>query len=130
MFYLAIGEHKKLRDETDMKEMIKKKNERDSLVGPRGLAEYVIDIIIAVLIAGFMAWVLKVVVYSKNDYVTTMVGLKADASTILSEVKAITKDTSQATKLVGAPMAVVSPIAKILKRFNFFKHISKYFKIF
>ena len=120
MFYLAIDEHKKMLEETDMKEIIKKKNERDSLVGSRGLAEYVIDISIALLIALFMTHVLKAVSFSKNDYVTAMTSLKGDAFKIFENVKSITNDGAKAAKageVIATPIGIVGDVANPIAQF-------------
>jgi hypothetical protein len=119
MFYLAIDEHEKMLEETDMKEMIKKKNKRDSLVGPRGLAEYVIDISIALLIALFMTYVLIAVSFSKNDYVKTMMRLKGDAFKIFEDVKKITDGGAKAGTVIGTPLNLAGEFGNpLIQMFN------------
>lgn len=108
MFGVAIYKHTDTYDHTNVSEMMKGRNERDSWVGPRGLAEYVIDILIASLIAFAMLVVYRGVRRNQDKNVQSLAALGADLQNIVTSTK---KTTTEMSRLTGAAPAVLETLA-------------------
>lgn len=121
MFGVAIFKHTESYDKTDVTAMMKTRNERDSWVGPRGLAEYVIDIIIAALISFILFKFYRGVRRNEGENIQSLANFGTEVGNIVTHTRKATKDMSSLTAVSAAPLNALGfftkPLLKSLKSF-------------